>query len=114
MIHISVYNDESNARARVNIPSVFGPALRSAIEDISNEIGGRLEGIHHYAKEDALTEAAAALGPLRAAVNAVIPVGHEDHETPTARFFHQDAQEALQPLREAVHAVIPEGHPDYA
>ena len=87
MITIHFLDDETGRAADVAIPSRFGPALRSAIEDISNEIGGRLEGIHQYTKEDALTEAATALGPLRAAVNAVIPVGHVDHETPTFRFF---------------------------
>jgi hypothetical protein len=99
--------------ARVEIPSRFGPALRSAMEDMTNEIGGRLEGIHQYEKEDALTEAAAAANPLRAAVNAVVPEGHIDHEQPTARFYQQDALAALRPLREAITQVIPEGHPDY-
>ena len=99
--------------ARVEIPSIFGPALRSAMEDITNEIGGRLEGIHKYEKEDALTEAAIATNALRAAVNQVVPVGHEDHEQPTARFYQQDALEALRPLSAAVNSVIPEAHPHY-
>lgn len=41
------------------------PALYSAVEEITNEIGGRLEAPHRYAREDALTRAARALGPLR-------------------------------------------------
>lgn len=115
MIHISIIDTESPSPVyhNVEIPSRFGPALRSAMEDMTNEIGGRLEGIHQYEREDALTEAAAATNPLRAAVNAVIPVGHEDHEQPTARFYQQDAMEALRPLSAAVNRVIPEGHPNY-
>lgn len=42
------------------------PALYSAIEEISNEVGSRLEAPHRYAREDALTRACRALGPLRA------------------------------------------------
>lgn len=115
MIHISIIDTESPSPFYhgVEIPSQFGPALRSAMEDICNEIGGRLEGIHQYEKEDALTEAAIATNALRAAVNQVVPVGHEDYEQPTARFYQQDALEALRPLREAITTVIPEGHPDY-
>lgn len=44
------------------------PALYSAIEEISNEIGSRLEAPHRYAREDSLTFAARALAPLRAGI----------------------------------------------
>ncbi len=54
------------------------PALRSAIEEIRNEVGGRLEGAHRYAKQDALTYAATALGSLHAAIAKATPCGHED------------------------------------
>lgn len=59
-----------------DIPSAHGPALRAAIEEISNEVGERLVGQHRYEREDALTKAACALGALRAAIHAAIP--HED------------------------------------
>jgi hypothetical protein len=62
------------------IPSEFGPALRSALEDLSNILGERLVGVHKFEREDALTFAVAALGPLRAAVNQVVPEGHPDYE----------------------------------
>lgn len=117
MIRINIRDTDTGREAFVEIPSVFGPALRSAIEDLSNEIGGRLEGIHVYQQEDALTEAAAALGPLRAGVNRVVPEGHVDHDNPTplgAKHFWQDAREAIRPLREAVNTVVTEGHEDYA
>lgn len=52
----------------------FGPALRAAISDISNQVGHKLEQPYAFVTEDALTEAAVALGSLRAAVNAVVPV----------------------------------------
>lgn len=113
MILIVIDDTESGRVAQVKIPSQFGPALRSAMEDMTNEIGGRLEGIHQYEKEDALTEAAIAANALRAGVNQVVAVGHEDHDTPTARFYQQDALEALRPLRDAVNRVVPEAHPHY-
>jgi hypothetical protein len=50
-----------------------GPAFFSAIEEISNEVGGRAEGRHEYAREEAITQALVALGTLRAAVAAQVP-----------------------------------------
>lgn len=44
------------------------PALYSAIEEISNEVGARLEAPHRYDREDALTFAARSLGQLRAGI----------------------------------------------
>lgn len=115
MIVIRIHDTEAtpHSEVRAEFPSIFGPAFRSAMEDITNEIGGRLEGIHKYEKEDALTEAAIATNALRAAVNQVVPAGHEDHDTPTARFYQQDALEALRPLSAAVNTVVPQGHPHY-
>jgi hypothetical protein len=46
------------------------PALYSAIEEISNEVGTRLESPRVYAQQDTLTRAARALGPLRAGISA--------------------------------------------
>lgn len=66
--------------ATAEIPSKFGPALRSALEDISNQIGGRLQSDMKFALEDALTEAVTALAPLRVAVNQIVPEGHKDYE----------------------------------
>lgn len=62
-------------RISFEVREEHAPALRSAVEEISNEIGGRLEGPHAFAKEEALTNAAIALGALRAAVNAKVPAG---------------------------------------
>lgn len=44
------------------------PSLYSAIEEISNEVGARLEAPHRYEREDALTRAARGLGALRAGI----------------------------------------------
>lgn len=44
------------------------PALYSAVEEISNTVGSRLEGPHSYPRQDALTRAARALGPLRSGI----------------------------------------------
>lgn len=72
---------QSSGRARPMVRITFdvldehAPALRSAIEEISNEVGGRLEGLHRYSKEHALTKAAVALGTLRAAICKVVAAG---------------------------------------
>ena len=52
-----------------------GPALRSAVEEISDELGSRLEGPHSFPKESSLTNAVIAIGHLRRAVNAKVDKG---------------------------------------
>jgi len=47
-----------------------GPALRSAIDEIRQKVGQRLEVPHLFAKEHALTNAAIALAALAAELNA--------------------------------------------
>lgn len=47
-----------------------GPALRSAIDEIRQKVGQRLEGAHLFAKEHSLTNAAIALACLAAVLNA--------------------------------------------
>lgn len=76
-VHIVTIEDDITGALSepVEIPSVFGPALRSALEDLQNTIGERLVGVHKFEREDALTNAATALAPLRAAFNEVIPAG---------------------------------------
>lgn len=61
------------------VHEAHAPALRSAVEEISNEIGGRLEGMYRYDQEEALTAAAVALGTLRAAVDALVPAGDPNY-----------------------------------
>lgn len=51
------------------------PALKSAVDEISNIIGSRLALSHSFAKEAALTDAAIGVGALRAAVNRVVRRG---------------------------------------
>lgn len=63
----------------VTIPSAHGPALRAAIEELKNEIGGRLEAPHDFRKEAALSKAASAVGQLFAAVVRVIPFADPDY-----------------------------------
>lgn len=62
------------------IPDVNGPALRSAIAEIRNELGERASGAHAFYKEDAIVRAINALGQLAAALNVVIPVEDPDYE----------------------------------
>ena len=55
------------------------PALRSAIDELSTILGKRLEGVHKYTKEAALTKAAIAVGALRAAVSRKCPIEERDY-----------------------------------
>lgn len=82
-IHLTLVDTEQPGTQKIvdaEIPSEFGPALRSALEDLSNIISERLLGVHKFEREDALTFALTALGPLRAAVNQIVPAGHPDYE----------------------------------
>jgi hypothetical protein len=68
-------NAQRMIRFSFEIPDKFAPALRSAVEEMSNEIGGRLEGSYAFATETAYTDAVVALGALRAEVNAKVKAG---------------------------------------
>lgn len=61
------------------VPREIAPALKSAIEEKSNLVGEKLEGIALFAVEDARTRAARALGVLRAAITAQVPEGDPDY-----------------------------------
>jgi hypothetical protein len=47
-------------------------ALKLVIEDLSDSVGGRLAKSQRLPKEQVLTEAAVALGALRASVNGAV------------------------------------------
>lgn len=49
------------------------PAFRAAIEEFTEEVAGRLEGMHSFAQEQALTDALVPLHALRAQVLQAIP-----------------------------------------
>lgn len=55
----------------------FLPALKSAIEEISEKVGHRLESPKKFSEEDALTYAALGLSVLRAAITK-----HVQHGSP--------------------------------
>ena len=57
------------------VPGAFASALKSAVDELSERIGQRLEGPSAYDTEQALTHAAAAVGQLRAAINAQVKAG---------------------------------------
>jgi hypothetical protein len=88
MIRVSITRDPvpvSNgtiypAGLSVLIADEHAPALRSAIEELRNTLGGRLEGVHPFAREDAITRAAVAVGDLAAGFNRMIPAGDPDYE----------------------------------
>lgn len=68
-------NTAGMVRITFEVAEEHAPALRSAVEEISNIIATRLEGAHSYAKEQSLTDAMVCVGTLRAAVNRAIPAG---------------------------------------
>lgn len=78
MIRFTV--QEGDKSITTEIPSEQGPALRSALAEIRNEVGERLAGSHRFAKEYALTHAASALGQLSAAINQVIEKEDPEYE----------------------------------
>lgn len=55
------------------------PVLRSAIDDIRQQIGTRLEGQAEFRTEDAWTRAAHVLARLAESINAVAPAGDPDY-----------------------------------
>jgi len=59
----------------LRMPAEIAPAFRSAVDEFSNELGGRLEGSFSFAREQAITDAVRAFGILRATINARIPKG---------------------------------------
>ena len=63
MIYLSFRRDDGDPVV-ANILDVNGPALRSAIAEIRNELGERASGAHAFYKEDAIVRAINALGQL--------------------------------------------------
>lgn len=59
----------------LNVPLAIAPALRSVVEEMSHTVGQRLEKSYGIAREQSLTNAAEAMGIVRAAVNAKVPQG---------------------------------------
>lgn len=66
--------------ATVNIPTCQAPSLRSAVDEIRDELGGRASGAHQYNREDSITRAVDAIGKLSSAINYVVPEGDPDYE----------------------------------
>jgi hypothetical protein len=66
---------QNGKSASAQIPTVFAPALHSAIAEIRGEVGERIAGSHKHHREESLTRAIAALGEMAAALNFVVPEG---------------------------------------
>ncbi len=79
MLTITIADSRAGTERTATTPTLNGPSLRSAIEEIRNEVGERLVGPHKFAKEAALTRAAAGLAALASAINGVFPEGDEDY-----------------------------------
>lgn len=61
------------------VPRSCAPALKSALDDVTEKNGTKLEGVNQFAVEDAWTRGAIALGALRAAVTKMVPEGDPDY-----------------------------------
>lgn len=72
-------NTPGMTRITFEVADEHAPALRSAVEELSNLLGTRLEGAHSFAKEQALTDATICVGTMRAAVNRVIAKGDPNY-----------------------------------
>lgn len=81
MIKIIFRNTQNGRERSAEIPAEHGPALHSAIQEIRNELGGRVEGQFCFKKEHALTRASSAVGLVAAALNHVAPEEDPDYET---------------------------------
>lgn len=71
--------DDDLVTVKVRVRRGDLPALRSALQEIRDEIGGRLVGPHRFAREHALTRATIALGAVAAEVNRLAPKGDPDY-----------------------------------
>lgn len=60
----------------ITLPARVGPALRSVVEEMSMRLGERIRTPALYATEQAMTDAAIALGALRASVNMAVSREH--------------------------------------
>lgn len=80
MILATFKDTETGVEAEALIPAEHSRSLRSAVNEIRNEIGGRTEGAFAFKKEHALTRAASALGRMAAALNHVITEDDPDYE----------------------------------
>lgn len=69
----------------IRVYDEHAPAFRSAIEEIAEEIAGRLEGMHSYAQEQALTDALVPLHALRAQVLSSVSAGDPHYKTRARR-----------------------------
>lgn len=72
---------DSVLEIRFQIHDQHAPAFRSAVEELVNELGGRLEGMYSFAQEQALTDATCAIGNLKSATFAAIPAGDPAYKT---------------------------------
>lgn len=59
----------------IRVHDEHAPAFRSAVEEMANELGGRVEGMHSFAQEQALTDALIAIGALKTETFRRIPKG---------------------------------------
>lgn len=72
-----VSRDAAPVRITFTVRGDVAPALRSAIQEISDTIAYRLSKACDFRYEDALTCAMSGIATLRAAICAVVPTGDE-------------------------------------
>lgn len=80
MIVIAITDTATDVTARATVPGAHGPSLRSAVQEMRNELGERLSGLHKFDKEDALTRASNAVNAFAGALNAVVLTEDKDYD----------------------------------
>ena len=76
MLRITIERESKDAPVTVTMPEEYGPALRSALDDLRNQLGERLCGLHPFPREAALTRASVAVSQLSAGIAKAVP--HEE------------------------------------
>lgn len=79
-LKITFHDTDTGRTGSRTIPAEHAPALRSAINEIRNELGERVSGAFAFKKEHALTRAVSAIGHVAAALNLVTPEDDPDYE----------------------------------
>ena len=75
MLTIQIIDHAAGTSAIAEIPSEQGPALRSALQEVRDELADRISARYVYEREAPYTRAITALGTLAGALNRVVPAG---------------------------------------
>jgi hypothetical protein len=78
VITIQIIDHTTGRSAIAEIPSMQAPALRSALQEVRDELADRISARYVYEREAPYTRAITALGTFAAAFNKLVPKGDPD------------------------------------